>query len=156
MLKGGGVSADAIRAAFSETEYEFGDIVRKAFEKSPHLATVGACSVSCLITSNALWVANVGDCRAVLGQVLFTPRFLSLVGLQPQVFNRYPVFFLSIFVTRFDALRKEVWNAELYSCQWTTILQIQFTGKSMLQNILMMLTLLWKRGDFTKSKGSSQ
>lgn len=67
--KGGGVSADALRAGFGETEYEFGDLVRKAFEKSPHLATVGACSVSCLITTNALWVANVGDCRAVLGQV---------------------------------------------------------------------------------------
>ncbi|GJP71887.1 hypothetical protein CLOP_g2681 [Closterium sp. NIES-67] len=69
MHQGGQVSAEAVRGAFHETETTFTQVVRQSFEASPHLATVGSCSVVAVVTGNALWVANVGDCRAVLGQV---------------------------------------------------------------------------------------
>ncbi|CAI7811389.1 unnamed protein product [Closterium sp. NIES-54] len=69
MHQGGQVSAEAVRGAFHETETAFTQVVRQSFEASPHLATVGSCSVVAVVTGNALWVANVGDCRAVLGQV---------------------------------------------------------------------------------------
>lgn len=69
ILRGGGVSAEALRMAFAETDSGFKELAREAFSSSPHLATVGACSITCIVTANAIWVANVGDCRAVLGQV---------------------------------------------------------------------------------------
>ncbi|CAI5481087.1 unnamed protein product [Closterium sp. Yama58-4] len=67
--EGNGVSVEALRRGFDATERQLAAIVREAFEESPHLAMVGACSVAALITPTAIWVANVGDCRAVLGQV---------------------------------------------------------------------------------------
>ncbi|CAI5946804.1 unnamed protein product [Closterium sp. NIES-65] len=67
--EGNGVSVEALRKGFDATERQLAAIVREAFEESPHLAMVGACSVAALITPTAIWVANVGDCRAVLGQV---------------------------------------------------------------------------------------
>ncbi|GJP41194.1 hypothetical protein CLOM_g870 [Closterium sp. NIES-68] len=67
--EGNGVSVEALRRGFDSTERQLAAIVREAFEESPHLAMVGACSVAALITPSAIWVANVGDCRAVLGQV---------------------------------------------------------------------------------------
>ena len=63
------MSEEAIRTAYSETDRRFMALVRDSFEDSPHLATVGACSATAIVTPTALWVANVGDCRAVLGQV---------------------------------------------------------------------------------------
>ncbi|CAI7810414.1 unnamed protein product [Closterium sp. NIES-53] len=90
MHQGGQVSAEAVRGAFHETETAFTQVPHftpryrishparvllwlswmvPSFEASPHLATVGSCSVVAVVTGNALWVANVGDCRAVLGQV---------------------------------------------------------------------------------------
>ncbi|CAI7924460.1 unnamed protein product, partial [Closterium sp. NIES-53] len=67
--EGNGVSVEALRRGFDATERQLAAIVREAFEESPHLAMVGACSVAAFITPTAIWVANVGDCRAVLGQV---------------------------------------------------------------------------------------
>jgi len=67
------VSASAIQNGFFETERQFAAVVREEFEDSPHLATVGACSALAIVTPSALWVANVGDCRVVLGQVSSVP-----------------------------------------------------------------------------------
>lgn len=67
--EGGAVSVDTFRRAFKNTDREFTDLVRDSFDESPHLATVGACSAVAIVIKGALWVANVGDCRAVLGQV---------------------------------------------------------------------------------------
>ena len=66
---GGGITAECIQRGFEETEGQFASLVRQAFDQSPHVAMVGACSASVFITPSALWAANVGDCRAVLGQV---------------------------------------------------------------------------------------
>lgn len=66
---GGGISAEALQLGFADTEAQFGLLVRQAFDGSPHVALVGACSASVFVTPTAIWVANVGDCRAVLGQV---------------------------------------------------------------------------------------
>eukprot|EP00897_Mesotaenium_endlicherianum_P003408 jgi/Mesen1/3095/ME000184S02161 len=69
VVRGGKVTADGIRGAFNVTENDFTQLVASSFNNTPHFATVGACSVVAIITSQAIWVANVGDCRAVLGQV---------------------------------------------------------------------------------------
>ncbi|BBN10952.1 pyruvate dehydrogenase phosphatase [Marchantia polymorpha subsp. ruderalis] len=67
LKQNGVVTVDAIRDAFLDTEEAFVNIVRDAFPKSPHLATVGSCSLVAIVSGDTLYVANVGDARAVLG-----------------------------------------------------------------------------------------
>lgn len=67
--QGGGISADSIRTAFAVTDRTYVELVRDIFHSNPELATVGASSLACIVTANAVWVANLGDGRAVLGQV---------------------------------------------------------------------------------------
>ncbi|GAQ77789.1 probable ammonium transporter [Klebsormidium nitens] len=63
-----GLSEDSIAEAFLNADAEFTDLIRTAFVRSPHLATVGSCALVAVLTSQAtLYVAGLGDCRAVLG-----------------------------------------------------------------------------------------
>ncbi|GAQ84673.1 Protein phosphatase 2C family protein [Klebsormidium nitens] len=67
MVAGNGVSGAAILQAFEDTEEQFATLVTEEFENAPHLACVGAAAVVALVTDGALYVANCGDSRAVLG-----------------------------------------------------------------------------------------
>lgn len=63
-----GLSEDSIAEAFLTADAEFTDLIRTPFVQSPHLATVGSCALVAVLTSQAtLYVAGLGDCRAVLG-----------------------------------------------------------------------------------------
>lgn len=62
----GGMSEDAIRRAFQATEEGFANFVRQS---RPDLVTVGACCLVGVIWGHALYFANLGDSRAVLGSL---------------------------------------------------------------------------------------
>ncbi|CAN8276214.1 unnamed protein product [Cochlearia groenlandica] len=66
----GGLSADVIRRAFKETEEEFCHMVKRSLPMKPQMATVGSCCLFGAITNGTLYVANLGDSRAVLGRVV--------------------------------------------------------------------------------------
>ncbi|KAE8793322.1 putative protein phosphatase 2C 78 [Hordeum vulgare] len=63
----GGVSTDAIKKAFHATEEEFLHLVKGTWLKRPKIASVGSCCLVGAIANNKLYVANLGDSRAVLG-----------------------------------------------------------------------------------------
>lgn len=62
----GGMSEDALRRAFQATEEGFINFVRQA---RPDLVTVGSCCLVGVIWGHALYMANLGDSRAVLGSL---------------------------------------------------------------------------------------
>jgi hypothetical protein len=63
-----GLSEGSIEEAFLKADEDFMNVIRTAFVQSPHLATVGSCALVAVLTSNStLYVAGLGDCRAVLG-----------------------------------------------------------------------------------------
>ncbi|RWW12305.1 hypothetical protein BHE74_00059621 [Ensete ventricosum] len=62
------MSADVIRKAFSATEEDFISLVRKQWLIKPQMASVGSCCLVGVISGGMLYVANVGDSRAVLGR----------------------------------------------------------------------------------------
>uniref|UniRef100_A0A1D1Y6H5 protein-serine/threonine phosphatase n=1 Tax=Anthurium amnicola TaxID=1678845 RepID=A0A1D1Y6H5_9ARAE len=62
-----GMSTDVIRKAFSATEEAFLSLVRKQWLSKPQIAAVGSCCLVGIICGGLLYVANVGDSRAVLG-----------------------------------------------------------------------------------------
>uniref|UniRef100_A0A7N0ZRV3 PPM-type phosphatase domain-containing protein n=1 Tax=Kalanchoe fedtschenkoi TaxID=63787 RepID=A0A7N0ZRV3_KALFE len=64
----GGLSAEVIRKAFDATEEEFLDFVKESWSERPEIASVGSCCLVGAISKGVLYVANLGDSRAVLGR----------------------------------------------------------------------------------------
>ncbi|XP_015892976.1 probable protein phosphatase 2C 63 [Ziziphus jujuba] len=64
----GGLSADVIKKAFNATEEEFVRLVKRSLPVRPQIASVGSCCLVGAISNDVLYVANLGDSRAVLGR----------------------------------------------------------------------------------------
>ncbi|TYG75507.1 hypothetical protein ES288_D03G037000v1 [Gossypium darwinii] len=64
----GGLSADVIKKAFNATEEEFLCLVKRSLSVRPQIASVGSCCLVGAILIDVLYVANLGDSRAVLGR----------------------------------------------------------------------------------------
>lgn len=64
----GGLSADVIKKAFNATEEEFCHLVKRSLPLKPQIASVGSCCLVGAISNDVLYVANLGDSRAVLGR----------------------------------------------------------------------------------------
>lgn len=76
----GGLSADVIKKAFNATEEDFTLLVRQSFPVKPQIASVGSCCLLGAISNNELYVANLGDSRAVLGRKGFDGEMKSIVA----------------------------------------------------------------------------
>lgn len=63
----GSISEDIIRNAVSATEDGFLTLVRRSFEIKPLIAAMGSCCLVGVIWKGTLYIANLGDSRAVIG-----------------------------------------------------------------------------------------
>ncbi|KAL3614305.1 hypothetical protein CASFOL_042379 [Castilleja foliolosa] len=64
----GGLSAEVLKKAFSATEQDFTHLVKRSLSFKPQMASVGSCCLVGAISDGQLYVANLGDSRAVLGR----------------------------------------------------------------------------------------
>ncbi|KAJ4964197.1 hypothetical protein NE237_024136 [Protea cynaroides] len=64
------MSVDVIRKAFQATEEGFFSLVAKQWSMKPQIAAVGSCCLVGVICSGTLYIANVGDSRAVMGRLV--------------------------------------------------------------------------------------
>ncbi|KAF5751040.1 putative protein phosphatase 2c [Tripterygium wilfordii] len=64
------MSVDVIRKAYQATEEGFVSIVAKQWPVKPQIAAVGSCCLVGVICSGTLYIANLGDSRAVLGRAV--------------------------------------------------------------------------------------
>ncbi|CAN1815136.1 Probable protein phosphatase 2C 78 [Linum perenne] len=64
----GGLSTEVIRKAFSATEEEFLQTVKRSWMNQPQIASVGSCCLLGIVSGDLLYVANLGDSRAVMGK----------------------------------------------------------------------------------------
>ncbi|XP_015055915.1 probable protein phosphatase 2C 60 [Solanum pennellii] len=64
------MSVEVIRKAFQATEEGFLSIVTRRWPTQPQIAAVGSCCLVGVICSGTLYVANLGDSRAVLGRLV--------------------------------------------------------------------------------------
>ncbi|XP_073005071.1 probable protein phosphatase 2C 78 [Typha latifolia] len=64
----GGLSVEVIKKAFDATEEEFLHLVKRSWLTQPQIASVGSCCLVGAIADDVLYVANLGDSRAVLGR----------------------------------------------------------------------------------------
>lgn len=67
-MEHGGLSAEVIKKAFHATEEEFLRLVKRVLPVRPQIASVGSCCLVGAISNDVLYVANLGDSRAVLGR----------------------------------------------------------------------------------------
>ncbi|XP_078435577.1 protein phosphatase 2C family protein isoform X2 [Wolffia australiana] len=67
-LEQGGLSEEVIRKAFKATEEDFVGLVAQSWRSQPKIAAVGSCCLVGAIARGVLYVANLGDSRAVLGR----------------------------------------------------------------------------------------
>lgn len=65
----GTISEDHLRNAFSATEDGFLSLVRRTIEIKPLMASIGSCCLVGVIWRGILYIANLGDSRAVIGTV---------------------------------------------------------------------------------------
>ncbi|KAL3682814.1 hypothetical protein R1sor_000836 [Riccia sorocarpa] len=66
-LEHGGMSDYVLRQAFLATEDGFLGLVQRRWQTSPQIAAVGSCCLVGAISGQTLYVASLGDSRAVLG-----------------------------------------------------------------------------------------
>ncbi|XP_015055347.1 probable protein phosphatase 2C 43 [Solanum pennellii] len=64
----GTIDKEVLNNAFAATEDGFLSIVEREFHDDPDIASMGSCCLVGVIWKRRLYVANLGDCRAVLGQ----------------------------------------------------------------------------------------
>lgn len=64
------MSVDVIRKAFQATEEGVIAQVSKQWSMRPQIAAVGSCCLVGVICGGTLYIANLGDSRAVLGRVV--------------------------------------------------------------------------------------
>ncbi|XP_050226390.1 probable protein phosphatase 2C 68 [Mercurialis annua] len=63
----GTISEENLRSAFSATEEGFLTLVRRTCSIKPLIAAIGSCCLAGVIWRGTLYVANLGDSRAVIG-----------------------------------------------------------------------------------------
>ncbi|KAL6494853.1 hypothetical protein OROGR_031653 [Orobanche gracilis] len=64
------MSVEVIQKAFQATEDGFFSVVSRQWPMQPQIAAVGSCCIVGIISGGTLYVANVGDSRAVLGRLV--------------------------------------------------------------------------------------
>ncbi|KAF8020711.1 hypothetical protein BT93_G1214 [Corymbia citriodora subsp. variegata] len=64
------LSVDVIRKAYQATEEGFLSIVTTLWPTKPQIAAVGSCCLTGIISDGTLYIANLGDSRAVLGRAV--------------------------------------------------------------------------------------
>lgn len=63
----GTISEDVVRSAFSATEEGFLAHVRRTHQIKPLISAIGSCCLVGVIWRGTLYLANLGDSRAVIG-----------------------------------------------------------------------------------------
>lgn len=78
------MSSDVIKKAFQATEEGFISLVTKQWTMKPQIAAVGSCCLVGVICGGTLYIANLGDSRAVLGRLVRATEEVIAVQLSAE------------------------------------------------------------------------
>ncbi|GMH20105.1 hypothetical protein Nepgr_021946 [Nepenthes gracilis] len=74
---GGTMSEDLLKNAISATENGFLSLVRRTYAIKPVIAAIGSCCLVGIIWGGTLYVANLGDSRAVVGSLGHSKKIIA-------------------------------------------------------------------------------
>lgn len=78
------MSVDVIRKAIQATEEGFMSLVAREWSMKPQIAAVGSCCLVGVICNGTLYIANLGDSRAVLGREVKATGEVLAMQLSPE------------------------------------------------------------------------
>ena len=78
------MSTDLITKAYLATEEEFLSLVKSLWEEKPQIASVGSCCLVGVVCNGYLYIANVGDSRAVLGKLDMSDGLVKAIQLSSE------------------------------------------------------------------------
>jgi pyruvate dehydrogenase phosphatase len=78
------MSVEVIRKAYQATEEGFLGVVTKHWPMNPQIAAVGSCCLVGVICGGSLYIANLGDSRAVLGRAVRATGEVLAIQLSPE------------------------------------------------------------------------
>lgn len=78
------MSVEVIKKAFQATEDGFLSLVTKQWPMQPQIAAVGSCCLVGVICGGNLYIANLGDSRAVLGRLVKATREVLAIQLSAE------------------------------------------------------------------------
>ncbi|CAL5197448.1 unnamed protein product [Lathyrus oleraceus] len=78
------MSVEVIRKAYQATEEGFLGVVTKQWPINPQIAAVGSCCLVGVICGGSLYIANLGDSRAVLGRTVKATGEVLAIQLSPE------------------------------------------------------------------------
>ncbi|KAG1326173.1 putative protein phosphatase 2C 42 [Cocos nucifera] len=79
-----GVTSGGIQRAFLATEEGFMALVSQLWNSRPNMATTGSCCLVGVISQRTLYVANLGDSRAVLGRKVGNTGEIAAIQLSTE------------------------------------------------------------------------
>jgi pyruvate dehydrogenase phosphatase len=91
-----GMSVDVIRKAFMETEEKFFAIVQSSWLTKPQIAAVGSCCLVGVIWGSKLYIASLGDSRAVMGTLSSSSRSSSNTATATTMMGGGPILAVQI------------------------------------------------------------
>eukprot|EP00249_Psilotum_nudum_P020320 c27654_g1_i2 orf=501-1682(-) len=77
----GCMSVDVLQKSFQAIEEGFESLVSAAWKNKPHIAAVGSCCLVGVIFNGILYIANLGDSRAVMGVAAKSTRAITPIQL---------------------------------------------------------------------------
>ena len=77
----GGMSVEVLEMAIKATEEGFEALVVEAWPRKPQVAAVGSCCLVGVVCGGIVYIANVGDSRAVLGCMVRSSGVITPVQL---------------------------------------------------------------------------
>lgn len=123
------ISENVIRMALSATEEGFLSLVRKQWLSKPQMASVGSCCLVGLICDGLLYIANVGDSRAVLGRAKRSTREVSAIQVSME------------HNANIDSVRDELRSLHPNDSQIVVLKHKVWRVKGIIQVMLLLLTV---------------
>ncbi|KAF1862748.1 hypothetical protein Lal_00040013 [Lupinus albus] len=142
------MSVEVIRKAYQATEEGFLSVVTKHWPVNPQIAAVGSCCLVGVICGGTLYIANLGDSRAVLGRVvratgevlaiqLSSEHNVAIESVRQEMHSLHPddskIVVLKHNVWRVKGLIQAFFKANLYVARGTTYLVSRSIGDAYLK-----------------------